>query len=66
MGAAAVAGLVAAAAKAHLAAGPLLLLVATSCVYAATYVGILAARRLLDPGTWQTAGWRIRFGLKGQ
>ena len=66
MGAAAVAGLVAAAAKVHLAAGPLLLLVATSCVYAATYVGILAARRLLDPGTWQTAGWRIRFGLKGQ
>ena len=48
LGAAAVSGLVAVAVKAHLAATPLPLLVVTSCAYAATYVGILAARRLLD------------------
>jgi len=66
VGAAAVSGLVAVAAKAHLAAAPLPLLVVTSCVYAATYVGILAARRGLDTGMGQTTIGRIRLGLRGQ
>jgi O-antigen/teichoic acid export membrane protein len=57
-GAAAVAALAALAIKAHLAAAPLPLLVATSCVYAATYFGILMARGRLDTGPGQVLGVR--------
>lgn len=51
LAAAAVAALVAVEVKAHLAAAPLLILVVTSGVYAASYLGMLSLRRLLDTET---------------
>ena len=63
LGAACAAALVALAVKTHLATGGLSLLVMISAVYATTYIGILAMRGLVSPGTAQATTERIRIFL---
>lgn len=63
LGAATASALAALAVKARLVAGPFPLLVVTSGVYTATYLGILAVRGLFDTETGQATAERIRLLL---